>query len=214
MSGGPRYGSQPNALAKLMGARGPIRGLIVLIVLLGAVCVATPARADGPMGRTFGVGVALGNPLSLTAKYHLGANEAIDFHIGAFRSYYTRNDGFWRNSLFLAADYVFEIWNFHQDATLSVPFYAGPGLGVAFSTGEHAYCFDGRGRRYSCGMYNFGFGPRLPVGVAVEFQKAPFELALEMAPTLMIYTRDSYYGDGIGTRFDILNFAFIARFYF
>ena len=187
------------------------RWALVFGLLIGTLVVLTPrAEARGPMGRNFGLGVALGNPLSFTGKYHLSDNDAIDFHIGKYHAYGSR---LWRSSLFLGGDYLFTLWNFLETDAVSIPFYAGPGLGLAFDTRSDRHCYrDGRG--YYCDGYEFGFGPRLPVGVMLQFEKAPFELGLEMAPSMMILVRDNPYGDNVHVQFDVINFALLARFYF
>lgn len=188
-----------------------VMALAALALVLG---FSNLARAEGPMGRSFGMGLALGNPTSFTGKYHLGADEAIDFHVGKFHSY---GSSFWGDSLFLGGDYLFEIWNFLDNGSVSIPMYAGPGLGILFDTNDYGYCNRDRDRRFRCDGYNyydFGFGPRLPIGAGVQFKNAPFELFLEMAPTMTILYRDSDYGDNVDTRVDILNFALIVRFYF
>jgi hypothetical protein len=186
------------------------RRLVALAALALVFGLAQNARAQGPMGRSFGIGLALGNPTSFTGKYHLGAEEAIDFHVGVFHAY---GHDLWDDSLFLGGDYLFEIWNFLENGSVSVPFYAGPGLGLVFDTDDEGYCYEGR-RRFWCDDYEFGFGPRLPIGIGVEFQNAPFEIMLEMAPSMMILIHDNDFGDDVDIEFDIPNFAFIARFYF
>ncbi len=186
------------------------RNFVALVVLGVVIGMAAPAQADGPMGRQFGLGLAFGNPTSFAGKYHVGPKQAIDFHVGAFHTYGRSRYG---DSLFLGGDYLFEVWNFVENGTVSVPFYAGPGLAIVSDLDDDDWCWDGD-RRYSCRYYDFGFGPRMPIGVGVEFQKAPFELALEMSPTMLILFRDRYYDDEVDLDLDIINFAFIGRFYF
>lgn len=186
-----------------------VMALTALSLVLG---LSNNAQAAGPMGRTLGVGLALGNPTSFTGKYHLGEGEAIDLHLGKFHTY---GHSFWNNSIFLGADYLFELWSFLENSSVKVPLYAGPGVGLLVNTSERrGYRFDNRFNYNRDGHYDFGFGPRLPIGVGIEFQKVPFELFIEMAPTMMILFRDAAYGDRAIVRFDIPNFALIARFYF
>jgi hypothetical protein len=192
----------------------PIRFLLALTAIVAVVGQAEPAQADGPMGRSFGLGLSFGNPTSFTGKYHLSESAAIDFHLGVFHAYGAR---FYNDSLFLAGDYLLEVWNFVENDTVSVPFYAGPGLGLIFDLDD-----DICGRNRFCRDYDFGFGPRLPIGVGVEFQKAPFEIFLELSPTMLIVFEDRYYDDkddrfredDVDIRLDIINFALNARFYF
>lgn len=188
-----------------------LRYLVALAVVSIMVGSAAPAYADGPMGRDFGLGLSLGNPTSFTGKYHLGPKEALDFHVGVFHAYgRSRFD----DSLFLGGDYLFEVWNFVENGAVSVPFYAGPGLALLFDVdNDDNRCWDGQRWRY-CSDYDFGFGPRMPIGIGLEFQKAPFELFLELTPTLLVLINDRYHEDDVDLRLDIPNFALIGRFYF
>lgn len=181
---------------------------IVLTVFALALVVGTAdrAHANGPMGNDFGLGFALGNPTSFTGKYYMGAEEAVDFHVGLYRSYHR---GYYGDTLFLAGDYIFEVWNFMDDSTIKLPFYVGPGAALLMRTGNN-YCDRYRRRGTRC-RYDFGFGPRMPIGLAAQFQKAPFEIFLEMSPTMLILFHEHE-----GTRVDvnIANFALGGRFYF
>lgn len=187
-----------------------VRYLAAIVLMSVVVGAAAPAYADGPMGRDFGLGLALGNPTSFTGKYHLGSDQALDFHVGVFHAY-GRNR--FDDSLFLGGDYLFEVWNFVENGTVSVPFYAGPGVALLFDVDDDRRCWDGDRLRY-CGDYDFGFGPRMPIGVGVEFQKAPFEIFLELTPTLLVLVNDRYNDDDVDLHLDIPNFALIGRFYF
>jgi hypothetical protein len=169
------------------------------------VSTADRAYANGPMGNDFGLGFALGNPTSFTGKYYMSGEEAVDFHIGLYRSY---QRSYYGETLFLAGDYIFEVWNFMDDSSVKLPFYVGPGAALLMRTGDR-YCH--RYRRGSCVSYNFGFGPRMPIGVALQFQKAPFEIFLEMSPTLLMLFHEH---DGSRVDISIANFALGGRFYF
>ncbi len=168
------------------------------------------AEAAGPMGRDFGIGISLGNPTSLTGKYYLGDGAAFDFHVGTYSTYNRRH---YRNSLFLAADYLVEVWHFVDNGTLRMPFYAGIGGLLQLGVGDRYY-----GGNYVYGYYNydFGIGARVPVGTALQFKKAPFEVFLEVAPTLsfLFYEGNVARDTSVYTHFDVLNFAIGARFYF
>lgn len=180
--------------------------------LLGAVALvfslsfmsSSEAEAAGPMGRDFGIGISLGNPTSLTGKYYLGGDAAFDFHIGRYKSYDSR---YYRNSLFLAGDYLVDVWEFVNNGTLRMPFYAG--IGGMLMLGGDRYWHNSR--YYT---YDFGLGARIPIGTALQFKKAPFEVYLEVAPALTFLIYDKVNGSGVDTYFDPLNFAIGARFYF
>ncbi|MBA2664543.1 MAG: DUF3996 domain-containing protein [Bradymonadaceae bacterium] len=179
---------------------------LALIFTLSFFC--TDAYASGPMNRNFGLGVSLGNPTSLTGKYYMGSgNNAIDFHIGTFRSYNSRRYG---GTIFLAGDYLFDVWTFVENSTLKMPFYVGPGAALLIGQGRDGYYFD-RGYYSGYRSYGLGVGARLVVGTALQFQTAPFEIFLDLSPTLMFLFHDQ---GGVGNYFAIDNLALGARFFF
>ncbi|MFP4597630.1 MAG: hypothetical protein ACLFVJ_05230 [Persicimonas sp.] len=183
-----------------------LRLFVAVLALSVVVGISEDAHADGPMGNDFGLGFAAGNPSTFNGKHYLGGDTAVDFHLGVYKAY---RRSFYDDSLFLAGDYLFEVWNFAETGAVSVPFYAGPGLALLLDL-DDGYC-DSRWDRDICrNHYDFGFGPRMPIGVALQFQKAPFEIFLEMSPTLLILTGHN------DTRLDIdiVNFALGGRFYF
>lgn len=187
-------------------------GAVALVVSLSFVG-SSEAEASGPMGRGFGIGLSLGNPTSLTGKYYLAGGDAVDFHVGSYSVY---NRRYYGNTLFIGADYLFEVWQFVNNSTLKMPFYAGPGAMILAGYGDRGYRWGNRPYYRA----DFGLGARFPIGTALQFNKAPFEVYLEMAPSLaFLFYEDGYY-DGryydtdVRVRLDILNFAIGARFYF
>lgn len=183
-------------------------GALALVFSLSFM-VSSEAEASGPMGRGFGLGVSLGNPTSLTGKYYLGGDAAFDFHVGTYSTY---NRNRYRDSLFLAGDYLMEVWQFVDNGTLSMPFYAGIGGLLQMGIGDRYYYGNSYYGYYN---YDFGIGARVPVGTALQFKSAPFEIFLEMTPTLrFLFYENAYRDTGVHTRLDIFNFAIGARFYF
>ncbi len=188
-----------------------LRFLAVLALVFSlSLTSSNEAEAAGPMGRDFGIGISVGSPTSLTGKLYLSDGAAIDFHVGTYNTY---NRKHYRNSLFLAADYLMEVWQFVDNGTLRMPFYAGIGGLLQLGVGDRYY-----GGNYYYGYYNydFGVGARMPVGTALQFKKAPFELYLEIAPTLTLYFYESNAArdTSMQAHLGIFNFAFGARFYF
>jgi hypothetical protein len=160
------------------------------------------AHAGGPMNRTFGMGLSLGNPTSITGKYHLDPTSAIDFHVGTYHHWH------YRGGLWLAADYLMHVWTFVENSNVRLPFYAGIGGFMSFWLGEPLRRFD----RYYSYRYDFGGGVRLPIGIVLEFQQAPFEIFFELSPALGIYHRESTGATFIRPHF--IPAAIGARFYF
>lgn len=186
-------------------------GLIGLVAALAAafVLLAAPgeARADGPMGNDFGLGFTAGNPTSFSGKFYTGSERAFDFHLGLFRAYERNRYG---DALFLGGDHLWEVWNFAENDVVNVPFYAGVGGALILDLEDDCHRFsDGR-----CVPFDAAVGPRMPFGAALQFQEAPFELFLEMSPTLLMVFEEHAAGTDLDLDISILNFAFGFRFYF
>ncbi|MFU8802665.1 MAG: BAPKO_0422 family outer member beta-barrel protein [Bradymonadaceae bacterium] len=164
------------------------------------------AQASGPMNRNFGIGLSFGAPTSITGKYYFAGGDAFDFHVGSNHNWY------YSNGLFLAGDYLMHIWTFVENSTLKMPFYAGIGGFAAFALGGYN-C--NRRNRWNCHEpYDFGIGARIPIGTAIQFNTAPFEIYFELSPTLGMYFRDSFTGYRTDVGFHIAPAALGARFYF
>ncbi|MGM0558226.1 MAG: hypothetical protein ACQEVA_17710 [Myxococcota bacterium] len=190
-----------------------------LVVLLSVACgtgvffSSSPAAASGPQGNNFGLGVSLGNPTSLTGKYYFSESTFLDFHLGAYRLYDRRYYG---DALFLAADYVWEVYNFHEGSTVSIPFYIGAGGGLILDADNdcdvvrNGRCVDVDRNDY----FDFAIGPRMPIGAGFQFQEAPFELFVEFSPALYFVTYDDGYREDADIVFGVFNFAIGGRFFF
>jgi hypothetical protein len=194
--------------------RGWLVAAVALVSAMLVLVVPDRAAADGPQGNGFGLGFALGNPSSITGKYYTGGSNFIDFHLGAFRLY---DRGFYEDALFLAGDYVWEVYNFHEDETISIPFYIGVGGGL-IADADDADCDvvrDGRCIDFDRNDYfEFAIGPRMPVGAAFQFQQAPFELFVEFSPSLYFIWYEDVYSEDLDIELSILNIALGGRFFF
>ncbi len=171
--------------------------------------------AIGPsaQGRNFGIGLVLGDPTGLTAKYWTSSTTALDFAIG-WSGYWNRygyydpacSDGRYYDSHRdycnrYAYDYRdrygygWDIFHFHADylfhnfdlirATERFPLYYGPGLAINY--------------------YDYHFlqvGVRGDFGIAWMPRRAPMDLFLELAPTLNLFPGpDLDVNAGLGARF-------------
>lgn len=188
-----------------------IRALALGAIFCFAFVLATPhAEASGPMNRNIGVGLSVGAPMSITGKYYLAADSAIDFHVGTYHHFNRAYGG----GLFLAADYLMNIWTFVETSTLKMPFYAGIGGFGAF--GNSSWNCNGRDRWCDPrDSYGFGLGARIPIGTALQFQSAPFEVFFELSPAIGVYFRRTAFGDTISrTEPHFIPAALGARFFF
>ena len=136
---------------------------ILAAVLLA--CTALPARAAG---EKFGAGVVLGVPFGLTAKYWLGARDAVQAHAGI-------SDG----DLTMSADYLvnFDKVLPRKVAGARMPLYAG--LGLKIKTESETF-----------------FGIRFVAGVSMFHSTRPFEFFAEVAPVLRVAPRSGAALDG------------------
>lgn len=186
---------------------------VALVCASGVFFSADEAVADGPGGNSFGLGVSLGNPSSITGKYYTGDSNYIDFHLGAFRLYDRR---YYEDSLFLAGDYVWELHSFLDNSTLSIPFYIGVGGGLIVDADSdcdvvrNGRCVDLDRADY----FQFAIGPRMPVGAAFQFKEAPFEVFVEFSPSLYFVSYDDGYRDDLDIAVEIFNFSVGGRFFF
>jgi hypothetical protein len=158
-----------------------VRHLIKGIGLLTALACAAPqnARADA---NGLGLGLMLGEPTGISGKLWLDPVHAIDFALGSF-GYYVGSP---YDGVNIHADYLWHYYGIFGDraseAYRRMPLYLG--AGAVFSTPGVA-------------------GVRGVMGVTYLFD-APFDLFLEIAPTLVLAP-----SVGLGT-----DAGFGGRFYF
>lgn len=168
---------------------------LAAFVLVVATAFALPAEAQRgsvtPMGRTFGLGLQLGAPTSITGKFMVAGDQGVVVGVGGGIGY--------DFSLSLHADYLWHPAVFATFPPASFSFYVGGGLWLALS--------DARGRwgwydyRYYPGV-PFGLGVRIPIGVNMAFREIPIELYLEGVPTVAVFPHIGFgIGASIGARF-------------
>jgi hypothetical protein len=129
-------------------------------------------------GRDFGLGVALGSPTSLVAKYFVGGGNALDFGLG-FWSYG------WGCRRRGAAPEVCDNYGAFDLVTANIDYLWQDGI-VSGRTAALDWHI-GAGGRVWIGDGSFAAAARMPVGVDVTFRKPDFlEVFLEIAPALYI----------------------------
>ena len=92
-------------------------------LMLAAVLVlasTTPARAETEKG-VFGIGLIIGEPTGVSAKYYIGDDMAVDFAVGAT---------FIGRGLQVHSDFLFHPFILQNTETFVFPFYAGAGLRI------------------------------------------------------------------------------------
>lgn len=105
-----------------------------------------------------GVGISLGNPTGLTAKYRTGETTAIDASIGFDFGYL--------DNFYLSADYLIHRWTFEAGQNL-LKIYFGPGGGLGFTS-------------------EISLSVRAPGGIGYYLNSLPLEAYAEFVPTFQI----------------------------
>jgi hypothetical protein len=156
-------------------------GLAVLVVSIGSSAV--PAAAADAGSRSWELGVVLGEPTGLSAKYWMSANTALDF--GAAWSF--GEDG----RFHLHADYLFHNFDIFKVDSGSLPLYFGIGGRVRFDEDNNEHDNDGT-----------RVGLRLVLGLEYLVEAYPMSVFFEIAPIVDIApeTEGSMNG-GLGIRY-------------
>lgn len=158
--------------------------LLTAALLLGlALTSSAPAYAQVPSGGDFGLGLMLGEPSGLTAKYWFNNVNAVDVHM-AF--------DFTDEAFVIFSDYLFhfDAFKLASGANVDVPVYIGIGGKLAVNGDDR----DDDG--------DVTLGARIPLGVSVLLKKAPLEIFVEIAPGVRIIPSTSGDIDGaIGLRY-------------
>jgi hypothetical protein len=131
-----------------------------VLVALGFLLVGARARAGGPDGKVFGIGVCLPEPSAFTIEVYLSHATAIDFAVGW--------DTFSDKNGYGHFDYLVYPLDLARSGTVSVPFYLGLG---AWLREVHN---------------DLDFGVRVPLGLAINFHNAPLQIFGELAVKILI----------------------------
>lgn len=162
--------------------------------VLLVVAVRTAEATEVGYGRKFGLGVALGDPTGLSAKYWVGPTNSLDFGLG-FYGYGFRNrcpdgnlcDRWNANAGSFNMDYLWQSNLVRGQAQLD--WHIGAGGRIIWFTGCNGDCFD--------------LKARMPLGLDLMFNNPGFiEIFMEIAPAL--YIVPGIFADiegGFGVRF-------------
>ncbi len=146
---------------------------LVVIIFLFVILFSIPSFSQT---KGFGLGIILGEPTGISAKYWTTSTTAFDFGLGY---------SFEKNSrMHLHADYLFHVNNLFQ-TNENIQFYYGPGA---------------RLKLVDVGDSRLGF--RFDVGLVWIPRNTPIDVFLEVAPLLdIIPETDFSFNGGLGVRF-------------
>ena len=146
--------------------------LIKISLLLGLVC-ATNIFATG--NKSSGIGIILGNPTGLSFKFL----DTRSTHFNAALSWSFKKE----TDLHIYTDYIFKRFN---TVRFSPNFSMTPTMGI----GGRLKTNDGK------------LGLRVPFGLSYNFKEIPFDLFLELAPTLdLVPATDFEIGAALAMRY-------------
>ena len=141
-------------------------------MILALAAAPSAAHADGG---PFGLGLVLGQPTGLTGAYRLGERYTIDAALGldVLNNYH---------QFYVHADFLFVLPDLIGASSVALKPYLGPG---AYLTAN-----------------SFGLGVRLPIGLSLEFHRAPLQLFLEVIPSMHLVHGVSFgIGAALGFRY-------------
>ena len=169
------------------------------IVLLGVLVVAAWQGVAEAQGRPFGLGIQLGSPTGLTAKWYLGGRPfALQFGLGVI-------PGGWRDDDDGVQIHTDVIWHpvvLARDPAFTLPFYFGVGGRILFEDDDGRDDDDTR------------VGVRVPVGILMDFNRVPIDIFFEFALVVdLLYIEDDDFDDDNHDLIDF-NATIGARYYF
>jgi hypothetical protein len=153
--------------------------IIMSILLLTTITLitSTSLKAQTNAG-DFGLGLILGEPTGLSAKYYNGGTTAFDFGLAWSFGSNSNNANF-----HLHADYLIHRFDLIQVEQGRMPIYFGIGGRLRTSRDAHV-------------------GIRFPIGVSYYFERDPIELFFEVVPVFDLTPRSQVSGNGgLGFRF-------------
>lgn len=157
------------------------RAIIVLAVLVIACAAAGAAeqkRQTVIRPGLFELGLYLGEPTGLSAKYYLNRMNAIE-GIAAW--------AFSQGFLVVSADYLFTFPDALKVEGETFPLFAGVGAIARINMGVQP---------------PIELGARIPLGVLYVFRDFPLEISLEVVPVLYLFPDTQFTGmGGIGVRY-------------
>ena len=153
-----------------------MKRLIPAVALAAFVMVAAAGSAGAQVSH-FGLGIIVGEPTGVDAKWFLNETNAIE---GAL-AWSLSND----NNFHIQVDYLYHQYDWIKAKKGRLPVYFGLGGRIEFRQNQDDL-----------------IGLRIPVGIAYEFADAPFDLFGEIVPLLDLFPDTDFSLEGaIGARF-------------
>ena len=156
---------------------------IAMVGLAAGVFFAAEAGAETSKG-VLGLGLIVGEPTGISAKYYLGDDRAIDGAIGF---------AVIGRGLQVHGDYLWHPWILEQQSSFVLPVYAGVGMRIL----DHN---SGGGADD-----HLRIGPRGVGGLLFDFTEVPLDAFVELALVLDYRTRGDRFGvdlnAGAGVRY-------------
>lgn len=158
--------------------------LVLALTAAAAIAAAAPAARAAPTKAAPGVtpglfelGLYLGQPTGISAKYWFNAKNAVD-GVAAWSF-----GGAGGGSMVVAADYLFTFPGVKIE-TETFPLYVGAGAIVNLA------------------MSDIAVGARIPLGALYLFRDVPLEISLEIVPGLYLFPSTSFLAmGGFGVRY-------------
>lgn len=151
-----------------------MRILLLASVLVAALSSSANAQQGG--GRPFGLGLMLGEPTGISAKWYLGGKPfALQFGLG-----WVDDDGFRDDDddgLHIHGDVVWHPAILTRNPTFVMPFYLG--VGARILDDEDGYDCNNNGCRFH--EDDTYIGVRVPFGLLMDFNRTPIDIFLEIA---------------------------------
>lgn len=165
------------------------KALAGVAVLVALIALTSTALAKTPKDYNIGLGIVLGEPTGLTAKYWFDDTNALDAHL----SFDFTDEAFVVSSNYL---FHFDILQLRTDAA-ELPFYVGIGGKLQFDAGNE------QGDKKADKDDDFlSVGARVPFGADLLFTRIPLEIFIEVGigVRLIPATRPDLDG-GLGIRY-------------
>jgi hypothetical protein len=141
----------------------------------------------------FGLGLVVGDPIAVTAKYWLNSRHAIDFGVDFFES----------NYLLLYGDYLFHFpGGFGHGTRFASELSPYIGVGAAIASFSGDYYRTGKYYWHANNPASFGLGARFPFGVEWLPSRARVGVFFELVPGLaLVPGADLFLQFGLGARY-------------
>jgi hypothetical protein len=159
----------------------------LIILLLSIATTRAVAQESG-----FGLGIMLGEPTGISGKVWTGGTNAFAFGLAW--------GGWGRGGYFHAhGDYLFHNNSLFNVNTGDLALHYGPGVRMRTWGGDRYWA---NGRYYDSRGGHTRLGIRFPVGLTYMFAGAPFDIFLEVAPTLDVLPGTTFdMSGGLGARY-------------